>query len=262
MKKYIFGLVLVLINTSVFAQNPVRTMPNTAFGTGETIKFRVHYGFINAGYGQLQILPQTELVNDAECYHILGTAQSNGTFDSFYRVRDRYETYLDTKAILPQKFVRNVNEGGYLINQNMVFNQAKNTAYCYVKKQSFSTAQFTQDILSAFFYARASIDIKNLKVGTLYPIPVFLDYQHFAMGVRYIGKVNISTELGKFRCLKFTPEVQKGRIFTGDEKMYLYVTDDENKVPILIKASVLVGSIEATTTSLAGLKYPLSSKIK
>jgi hypothetical protein len=257
---FLFLLLCAISTTTTHAQ--LRPMPNTSFGTGEIIKFRVHYGFINAGYGQLQVMPNTQVVSNANCMHIVGTAQSNSTFDKFFKVRDRYETYLDADAIVPHKFVRQVNEGGYVINQNMTFDHQKNTAYCYVKKQTYTLAPYSQDILSAFFYARAAIDIKKVKVGDVYPIPVFLDYEHYQMGVRYLGKVNITTELGKFRCLKFTPQVQKGRIFTGDEEMYLYVTDDENKAPILIKASVLVGSIEATTTSLVGLKYPLTSKIK
>ncbi|NNC94091.1 MAG: DUF3108 domain-containing protein, partial [Chitinophagales bacterium] len=106
-------LVLFFSSFSTDAQRDLRKVENNAFRTSEILEFKVHYGFVNAGEAKLEIRDELKTFGDRTCYHIIGTGRSTGAFDWFFKVRDRYETFLDTEAIIPWYFKRNIQEGGY-----------------------------------------------------------------------------------------------------------------------------------------------------
>lgn len=241
----------------------LRAVKNTAFKTGETLKFKLHYGFINAGYAELKIQEKIKTINNRKCFHIVAHGKTASSFDWFYRVRDRYESYIDTEGIMPWKFIRDVNEDGHIIKRNIDFNQYKETANCKydTEKRTFKNPAYVQDVVSGFFYARCIIDFDKLKIGTYYTIPVFLDYELYPLKIKYTGKETVKTPAGKFRCLKFKPGLQEGRIFKDEEDMTIYVSDDKNKIPIQVKADVLFGSVKLTLTEYKNLKNKTSSKV-
>jgi hypothetical protein len=252
--KLILPLVLLFLNFPLFAQS-LRSINNSAFKKGEVINYRVYYGFIDAGTARLEVLSEEKKYGDRHAYHIVGTGKSRGAFDWFFKVRDRYETFIDADAIVPWVFLRRVDEGGYKINQNYVFNP-------YQKKViadgvTFDTPENVQDMLSAFYYSRC-IDYSNAKLGDVFTIPSFVDNEIFELKIKYIGKETIETDLGTFRCLKFRPVVQKGRVFKKEEDLNVWITDDANHIPIRAQANILVGSIKMDLESYSGLASPIS----
>ncbi|MBL0054348.1 MAG: DUF3108 domain-containing protein [Bacteroidetes bacterium] len=128
-KRYLLFAIIIFNGTNVFAHplSTLRTLPNQAFRPGEVLEYRVHYGFMDAGIAKLEVLPQIETFLNRTCYRLLGTGKSAGAFDWFFKVNDRYESYLDTQAIAPWYFIRRVDEGGYKISQNVIFNHFNNT---------------------------------------------------------------------------------------------------------------------------------------
>lgn len=233
---------------------PART--NNAFKEGEVLSYRLHYGIIDAGVAIIQVMPQVQDFGGHQVYHIIGDGYSKGTFNWFFKVKDRYETYIDKDALIPWYFMRRCNEGGYIINQDYLFNH-------YTKKvdigggQTFDVQPGIQDMLSSFYYAR-NLDFTDAKEGTIYEIPSFVDKQTWTLKIKYIGKETISTDVGKFRCIKFRPIIQTGRIFKKEEDLNVWITDDKNHIPIRAQAKILVGSVKMDLTSFKNLANPTS----
>jgi len=231
-----------IINENNNAKDALPVQPNTAFKEGEVLTYRLHYGVMDAGVAVLEVKPSIMEVAGRKVYHIVGNGYSKGTFDWFFKVRDRYETFIDKDAMVPWMFVRRVDEGGYKFSQDYTFNH-------YTKKvdvgggEKIDVPQGVQDMLSSFYAAR-NLDFTNAKEGDVYTIKSFVDKELWPMNIRYVGKETIECELGTFKCLKFRPIVQKGRIFKNEEDLNVWITDDKNHVPLRAQAKILIGSIK------------------
>lgn len=234
-------------------------MNNDAFKRGEKLTFRMHYGIIDAGIATLEVTDDMKEIGGRKTFHIVGLGTSKGAFDLFYKVRDRYETYMDEQAMVPWMFVRRVNEGGYKINQDYIFNH-------YNKKVNVGGGELydiepnMQDMLSAFYHAR-NLDLSGAKPGETYSLNCFMDKEVWPLQIKFIARETITTSLGTFKCLKFRPIVQKGRVFKDEEDLNIWITDDKNHIPVLGQCEVLVGSIKAELMSYSGLANPVS-KVK
>ncbi len=236
-----------------FAQ--MREQKNEAFKKGEVLKFRLHYGIIDAGVATLEVKEEDKKFGNRSAYHIVGTGETRGAFDWFFKVRDRYETYIDQKSIAPWVFIRRVDEGGYKINQNYVFNHYKSSVIADGKH--FDIPAYAQDMLSTFYYARC-LDFSNAKPGEVFSMESFVDNEVYPVKIRYMGREVITTDLGTFKCIKFRPVVQKGRVFKKEEDLNVWITDDKNHIPIRAQAEILVGSIKMDLTDYKNLQNPIS----
>ncbi len=273
MKRFILILtVLTIVGLACFSfQNGRRELPefenngqgkelpvlkNDAFKRGELLTFRLHYGIIDAGVASLAITDESRDLGGRKTFHVVGLGKSQGAFDWFFKVRDRYETYIDEQAIVPWLFVRRIQEGSYSCSQDYVFNH-------YTEKvnvgenQIYDSGPNMQDMLSAFYNAR-TMDLSGAKVGDLYCINAFVDKEIFPIKIKFIARETITTDLGTFKCLLFRPIIQKGRVFKNEEDLNIWISDDKNHIPIMGQAQVLVGSIKAELTGYSGLANPVS----
>lgn len=230
-------------------QLPVKQ--NVAFKEGEVITYRLHYGFLNAGVAVLEVKPDIIEVNGRKVYHIVGTGYTIGSAEWFFKVRDRYETYLDKDAMLPWLFVRRVDEGGYKFSQDYAFNHYTNKVDIG-NGEKFDVPPGVQDMVSAFYTAR-NLDFKNAKKGDVYTIDCFVDKELWPLKMRFIGREEIKTDMGKFKALKFRPIVQKGRVFKKEEDMSVWVSDDDNHIVLRAQADILIGSVKMDITSARNL---------
>lgn len=237
--------------TNEISNKDLAPKTNQAFKEGEVLSYRLHYGFVDAGVAVLEVKPTILDIAGRKVYHIVGNGYTKGSFDWFFKVRDRYETYLDKNALVPWLFVRRVNEGGYIINQDYNFNHYTNKVDIG-GGEKIAIPEGTQDMVSAFYAAR-NIDYSNAKENEIFTIPSFVDKELWPMKMRYIGKETIKTDLGKFRCLKFRPIVQKGRIFKKEEDMSVWITDDKNHIPLRAEAKVLIGAVRLDVESWKNL---------
>jgi hypothetical protein len=252
-------MLLITSFTASFSQAELRVHPNKAFVAGEILKYRIHYGIIDAGVAQIEVKKDLHTLSNRKTFHVVGTGRTKGAFDWFFKVRDRYESYIDTASLVPWAFVRRVNEGGYIINQNVTFNHYENTATS--EKGTIHVPEGVQDLVSAYYYAR-NVDMENAKVGDLFPINAYLDDEVFPMNLKFIGIEKIKIKLGTFECLKFRPMLQEGRVFKEEEDMTIWVSNDSNRLVVRAEANILVGSIKMDLKDYSGLAHPLSSKKK
>ncbi|MBL7739108.1 MAG: DUF3108 domain-containing protein [Chitinophagaceae bacterium] len=234
---------------------------NTAFKAGEKVTYTVYYNvagvYINAGTATFTNTLET--LNNKPVYHIVGEGNTNSSYDILYKVRDKYETYIDTATMQALKFVRNVNEGGYKKYQHVTFNKTANTAV--TNTGVFKVPACVQDVVSAVFYAR-NIDFSKLRKDDRIAFSMFLDDEVYNMYIRYLGKEIVKTRYGKFETIKFKPLLIKGTIFEGGENMTVWVTDDANRIPVRIESPIVVGKVKIDMMNYENLRHPMTSLIK
>ncbi len=233
---------------------------NTAFKADEVVTMKVYYSAMGAfiGAGEATFTTSLDRYNGKTVYHCVGEGKSYSFFDNFFKVRDRYESYIDTSSLIPYKFIRNVDEGGYKKYNNVTFNQTAGTAVS--TNGVFKVTKCIQDVVSAVYYAR-NIDFNKYKVDDKIPFDMFLDDEVYHLYIRYMGKEKIKTRYGKFNAIKFKPLLIKGTIFEGGEKMNAWVSDDPNHLLLRVESPIAVGSIKVDMMGYRNLRYPLTSLI-
>ena len=254
--KKIFLLLLFLIPSVMMAQQN-----HQSFDTGEWFKFRIHYGPFTASYATLEV--KDELLNNKPVHHIIGFGESSGFLSLFFKVEDYYETYIDKNEVKPYRFIRKINEGGHTKNIEINFDHDKKEALVFDKKRNtkktFTTETNVQDMMSSFYFLRNNIDVSSLKKGHETFVNMFFDNENYLFKLRYLGKEVINSKLGKIRCLKFRPYVQADRVFKEEESLTVWISDDENKIPVKISAELAVGALTASLSEYKGLKHPFTT---
>jgi len=230
----------------------------SAFKPGEWLKFRLHYGFLNASYATLQV--KNAKIDGKSMYHVVGKGRTTGFASMFFKVNDRYESYFDKKEMKPYKFVRKINEGGYTKDIEINFDHKEDKAVLNDKKnkqkKEFELQDSIQDLISAFYYLRNNYEPKDLVQGESINLRMLYDDDGvFNFKLKYLGDEVLKTKFGKVKCFKFRPYVQSGRVFKEQESLSLWVSADKNKLPIRIKADLAVGAIKADLDQYNGLKH-------
>jgi hypothetical protein len=234
---------------------------NTSFKPGENITYKVYYhlGAMNVGAGEATFSNKVEKYNGKSVYHVTGAGKTYRSYDWFFKVRDLYESYIDTSTFRPLKFKRAVREGGTSFTNDVSFDFTKQTAVS--TKATTEITPCTQDVLSMIYWSR-NLDFSKLLLGDKIPFDMYIDEKVYNLYIRYLGKEKVKTELGTFNCIKFKPLLIKGTMFNDGENMNVWVTDDANHVPVRIEAMITVGEIRADLISANGLRHGLSSWIK
>ena len=153
-------------------------------------------------------------------------------------------------------FIRHVNEGGYIIEQDYQFDSLKNIVRA--EDSIYQIQENTQDMLSGFYFSRALLNHQNVKEDSVVKLNIFMDEENYPMQIRYEKNEVIRTKWGRVNCMVFTPQLQEGRIFKDGEGMKIWISDDENKLMIKVETKIIVGTIKAELSSFKGLKNPLS----
>ncbi len=238
-----------------------RTVRNASFGRGEMLKYKIHYGIINAADGEIETSGDLHRVNDRPCYKVSVSGRTTGSFDFFLRIRDTWRSYIDTAAILPQKFTLDIAESKYRKKESMDFDHTANTVTVEnqkeKKKQTFSAPDNVQDLVSGIFFIR-TLDYTNRKPGEQIKVKGFFDDEVFDMTVTYRGHENVETKAGSFRCIRLSPKMPPNKLFKGENAIAVYLSDDVNKIPVLVQAELFVGSVKLDLYEYKGLRGPIN----
>jgi len=231
---------------------------NATTQNGEQIMYIVYYTvagiYVNAG--NATFTNSVERLNGKPVFHISAFGATNNSYDWIFKVRDKYESFIDTATMQPLKFVRDVSEGKHKQYENITFNHTANTAV--TQNGVYKVPECIQDVISAVYSAR-NIDFDKYKKDDKIPFKMFLDNEVYDMYIRYLGKEDVKTKYGKFKAIKFKPLLLKGTIFEGGEKMTVWVSDDDNHIPLRIESPIVVGSVKMDMMSYRNLRYPLTS---
>lgn len=243
---------------------------NTVFQEGEKLLFDVyfHWGFIWVRAAEAFFQVKKETFDNKDVFYLESYGRSDESFDWFYKVRDKYESHVDIDDLRPYKFHKINDQGGKVVNNYYTFDYEKGKIYSKINMYDQVPYQDTLDLPSciydmqgAIYYCR-NLDFSTATKDSRYPITMVIDNEFFDIYIRYLGKETIENKEGEsFRCIKFAVKMVEGTIFSGGEDVVVYVTDDKNKIPILVDAKLIVGSGKAYLKSAKGLKYTMDSKL-
>tara|TARA_R110002167_G_scaffold13570_19_gene56279 strand:+ start:614 stop:1405 length:792 start_codon:yes stop_codon:yes gene_type:complete len=256
MRKF-YALFFLLVCQLATAQNGGHKK-ESVFKPGEWLKFRMHYGLLNASYATLHV--QTDKIDNVPVYHVVGKGKTTGWASIFFKVDDTYESYFGQEDGKPYRFIRKIDEGGYTKDIEINFNHEKDQAILNdkknKKKQHFDLQDSIQDLISAFYYLRNNYNPDDLVVGEALTLKMLYDDDGvFDFKLKYLGTEILKTKFGKVECYKFRPLVQSGRVFKEQESLSLWVSNDDNRIPIRIRADLAVGAIKADLDAYNGLKH-------
>lgn len=260
MKKNLPILVALALMLTSFAQVVENSGQShkSAFKSGEWFKFKMSYsGWMKAGEATLEI--KDSYHKNKPVFHVVGKGKTTGAISWFFKVRDRYESYIDKESSLPYRFIRDINEGGHTKNLEIEFDHENLKAHVNnIKKNKQSSHDIelnVQDMVSAFYYLRNNYDTSNIEPGDEVNLTMFFDFENYNFKLKFLGRETLRTKFGKVKTLKFRPYVLAGRVFKEEESLTLWVSADKNKIPLRIKADLAIGSLRADLEAFKGLKH-------
>jgi len=257
MKPYFFAILFLTACPAwqIARAQQLTKVTEPVFKAGEKLSYKLKYGYFTAAEADLRVENTDIKYNGQPALHIIAEGKTAGSFDVFYKVRNRYESYVDEKTLLPYFYAENRHEGSWKHADKVTFDHenSKITA----NKGVFLLKGDVFDFVSAYYFAR-NIDVSKMKIGEKFELKYFLDDGVNSLGITYVGKEKVTCALGTFNCLKFNPTIIPGRIFRKDSKLYLWITDDNNRIPVKAHVEVVIGSVTMDLSAASGLKYPLN----
>ncbi|MCK4549093.1 MAG: DUF3108 domain-containing protein [Candidatus Krumholzibacteria bacterium] len=208
------------------------------FGEGEYLVFAIQYGLIYAGDATLEVRSNAEL-NGRQAYHLVSVARTNKAFDIVYKVRDKHESYMDMKNLYSLRFEKHLREGKFRRDKVVEFDQVKHVAIYPDKEVGIPPG--TQDFISALYYVRTI----PLEPGQAVWMPNHSDGKNYPMFVKALRREQVEVQAGKFDCLVIEPVLETSAIFENTGKLTIWITDDNFRMPVLMRSKVAVGSFEA-----------------
>lgn len=263
MNALFISLLLPILNFMSPKDTGICNQPNVSFGDREKIHYTIYYNviglYVNAGKADFST--QSSNWNGSDAYTFTATGKSNAKYDWIFKVRDKYESIVDAKTLLPYQFTRQIHEGGFHQTESISFNQKAHSATTSTAAGNFKTADCTYDVISAVYAAR-NINYANCQMNDKVYLNFFLDKDLYPSYFKYLGKDVVTTKFGKFKAIKLAPLLVKGAMFNGGEKMIIWVTDDENHIPVRIETPIIVGTIKVDMVGYENLRHPLSSLVE
>lgn len=253
---------MVLLLASSARQDHYRYVPNESFAAGETLKFRVHWGPLNAAEATMQVSDNYYEVNGRPCYKIDIYGNTTGMADFIVRVRDNWGAYVDTTSILPQKAYRYIEEGGYRKNEMITFDHMEDVATVLrldkktrtlKEKEDFEVPDNILDIVGGYYYLR-TLDYSKYREGDEIEVSGFFDDEIYDLRLRYLGKRQLRTQLGTFNTIVIAPRIPENDFFDGKEPIKVWISDDKNKVPLKIRAKLGIGALEIDIEDMKNLR--------
>lgn len=238
---------------------------NTRFVGGESLTYRIYYNwsFIWIPAGEVRFTIQ----DSGDHYDAEVIGKSYKSYESIYKVNDLYRSQITKDSLLPVSFLRDVEEGSYFRYDSILFDQSNNHIASYwgdniqdAERNDFYVKDCMQDMVSVMYFVR-NIDFAMMEKGTHTPVNVFFDKEEYNLGVEYAGQEKRKKIKGMGTCktLKIIPDLVEGHVFENNTRMDIWLSDDDNRIPLLIESPLIVGSAKAVLIDVKGLKYPLTA---
>src|SRR4030042_2531366 len=252
----VFLVTGIFLHPDAFAQFSPELKKFKSYHSGEQLRYTIRYGFVHGGEASttLKLLDY----DGKTLFHARVLAQSTGIADKLFSVTDIYESYFDPHTCLPHKTIRNIKEGNYRYYNEVFYKHEDSTLYSQRSDSIFKVPANILDMVSTLYYIR-SIDLEKLNKGDAIEVITFFSDEIFPFKIRYSGKEEVKTKFGKVNCFRFDPVVEPGRIFKSEDDMTIWISDDENFLPVLVKFDMLVGSIKCELDGFTNLKYEFNT---
>ncbi|MCF0190948.1 MAG: DUF3108 domain-containing protein [Marinilabiliaceae bacterium] len=270
MKNIVFCVVVFMIMTfglvSAMAQTGSEALRVTgfqAFKPGEDLTYTIKYGFIKGGEGRFSV--RDTIVNGKRVNHVVVGGRTTGVPDAFFKVRDTYESFIDPLTQLPVMSVRNIREGKYRYYDVATYNHEVGSVSVH-KENRHGVRDTTEqvgpnmlDIVSAFYHARNNSFDETMSVGDTISYCTYFGGEVFPLQIKYSGKEMVKTKWGRVECYRFSPVTEVGRAFKGKDDMHLWISADDNRLPVKIEFEMLVGSFTCELTNYKGIMQEMKT---
>ncbi|HEX2394658.1 MAG TPA: DUF3108 domain-containing protein [Bacteroidales bacterium] len=244
-------LIFPLFVTAQSNQDIVKDKP---YKSGEKLTYIVKFGPIVGGTASMSIKQSS--YKNMPVYHSVAQGRTVGVAEKLYSVKDVFESYFDIHTGLPHRLIRDVKEGNYRKHEEAFFDRKSNTAYSLRLDTTIQVPSEIHDMVSLLYFIR-SLNYTSIKAGDVIKTITYFDDEIYPFDIRYKGKEEVKTKYGKIRCHRFDPVVEPGRMFDSEDDMQIWLSDDQNLIPIKVRFDLLVGSLRMELDQFANLKYPL-----
>jgi hypothetical protein len=226
---------------------------HSAITVGERLVFSIRYGMIKAGTAVMEVVDRKK-VDGRPAYHIVSTANSNSVFDGIYRVRDRVISLMDEDRLFSLYFEKHLREGRYRVDQQVRFDHVRAVAtYQDGREASISPGAF--DVLAAFYRVRTM----PLQPGQRFFLESHDNRRNFPLRVTVLRRERVETPAGTFDCLVVEPTLRSGAFFKNEGKLTIWLTDDDRRMPVLMRSKLPIGAISVELTEYRRPLHPRSS---
>ncbi len=265
-------LIAILFGTLMFGlidiasaqpmESSFRFVENKAFRKGEFLKYKIHYGPVRVGYATLEVKPESEVVRGRKCFHIICRNYTDGLFDSFYRVRDTYESFTDESALISWQFNRDIQEGSYESYREIHFDHTKGKAFYHRNGEitPYEVIPNIQDVLSTYYFARATYNHEKLKKGDRISLRNFIDETTFALEALVEKREKIKIDGETYQALRLNIMIEEAGLITDGSEITLWVSDDKNMIPLTFRSKLKIGSIKADLVEYKNLLNPFEAR--
>jgi hypothetical protein len=220
----------------------ILTPTHVGFGVGEKLVFSVQYGLVTAGEATLEIR-NLAVIQGQPCYRIISDARTNDFFSKFYQVRDRYESCMDTTQLYTLRYEKHIREGKFKRDEVVDYDQVGHRAI--YKDKEVPIPPMAQDVLSALYYVRTL----PLEVGQSIAIANHTDGKNYPLIVKVHRRERVKVDAGEFDCLVVEPILRGPGVFTQQGRLTVWLTDDDVRMPVLMKSKVVIGHVAAILKS-------------
>ena len=256
--RYSFAFLAIITLSIIDLYADYRKVENTAFNFGERLDYKVGYSFMTAGNGYFQVMPMPMTQGGRKCFDIRFRVYSLESLRWIYQVDDAYRTVLDVEGLFPWMFQQRIREGNFKRDVSAKFDHIKKKAY--EGDKTHDIPQYAHDIVSAFYYVRTQ-NLKAMKNGTTFYLENYFKGKTHKLGVKIHKRETIKVEAGTFKTILIEPMVADGGLFKNEGHIYIWVTDDENKIPVKVSTKIVIGDVYAELTKFSGLLNKATAKI-
>ncbi|HOI26855.1 MAG TPA: DUF3108 domain-containing protein [Paludibacteraceae bacterium] len=273
MKRVFIGIILLISFWSANLVNAqVRYMNESVFHFGEHATYNVYFnwGFIWIHAGNVEFQVKNMKVGNKDCYYLFVSGYTRKAFDKMYTIRDTFSSCVDTKYLLPVAYRETKHEDSYFCDKIYKYQRFTDSTKVFMDftrntKKWLDTLVVNHqscDLITTCYKFR-NLDMSTVQKNMVVNFNMIFDSEVYNLGLKYCGKEQIKLKNGKkYNALKFVPKLITGDLFKNEDDMVIYVTDDNNHVPLLIDAKIKVGSIKAMLQDVAGTKFPVPSLLK
>lgn len=266
MKPFLQG-VIILILLSGFAATVQKETPvtrNIAYGVGEELEYRAHFGMFTVGKGITRVDKSLHTVNARACYKVDAYGETSDWISWVAKVNDNWGAYIDTATLLTHVAYRKLREGKYTRDEEVLFNHDKRKAEVKVKNRdtgvfeskTYDVPVNAKDLVAGFLFLRV-IDFTRVAKGDTITISGFLEDASYNLKIIYTGKEVINTKIGKIQCLRLRPVMPKNSMFDGENSVLCWISDDLNRIPVKLQAKMFIGNTGLELIRFRGLRNPL-----
>ncbi len=252
--RVIFTLLFLSLGLINISSQSLKSGYDLPFRGGEKVIYTLKYGLLVGGEAHIEI--NTDTYQGQKVFHATALGKTVGLVDKLFGVEDIYQSYFDPETNKPYKSIRDIHEGNYERYNAVTFYHKDSLVYSQKSGYKKVPAEI-YDMVSALFYIRR-LDYSKMKIGDRIKLDTYFDDDLFPFDVRYEGKGEIKTALGKIKCHKLVPVVEPGRIFKNDDDMTVWITDDKNLLPVRIEFDLIVGSVKCDLKEYKNVKYSLN----